>query len=105
MKLIFFYNIIFFKEFKLNPGAKIFSPSLVNPISATPAVPTVAGMTYIPNNSHMVPVAASQQEIEYSTYAARPSVPVKYVPYNNLTAGNGVSGSQFAQPVCIIMRC
>lgn len=87
------------KEFKLNPGAKIFSPSLVNPISATPAVPTVASMTYIPNNSHMVPVAASQQEIEYSTYAARPSVPVKYVPYNNLTAGNGVSGSQFSQPI------
>lgn len=88
------------KEFKLNPGAKIFSPSLVNPISATPAVPTVASMTYIPNNSHVVPVpAAAQQEIEFNPYAARSSVPVKYVPYSNLTAGNGVSGSQFSQHI------
>ncbi|KAK7860543.1 polyadenylate-binding protein-interacting protein 4 [Quercus suber] len=88
-------------EFKLNPGAKIFSPSLVNPISATPAVPTVASMTYIPNNSHVVPVAAAaaQQEIEFNPYAARSSVPVKYVPYSNLTAGNGVSGSQFSQHI------
>ncbi|XP_050246943.1 polyadenylate-binding protein-interacting protein 4 [Quercus robur] len=89
------------KEFKLNPGAKIFSPSLVNPISATPAVPTVASMTYIPNNSHVVPVAAAaaQQEIEFNPYAARSSVPVKYVPYSNLTAGNGVSSSQFSQHI------
>ena len=77
----------------------------MNPISATPAVPTVASMTYIPNNPHVVPVAAAaQQEIEFNPYAARSSVPVKYVPYSNLTAGNGVSGSQFSQHVCII-RC
>ncbi|XP_059444988.1 polyadenylate-binding protein-interacting protein 4 isoform X1 [Corylus avellana] len=87
------------KEFKLNPGAKIFSPSLAKPISATPSVPTVANMSYIPNNSPAVPVAAVQPEIEFSPFASRSSVPIKFVPYGNFTAGNGVSSSQFSQPI------
>ncbi|KAK9268506.1 hypothetical protein L1049_000258 [Liquidambar formosana] len=88
------------KEFKLNPGAKIFSPSFTNPRSASPpAVPTVASMSYISNNSPVVPVAAVQPEIGISPLAPRPSLPVKLVPYTNLTAVNGGSGSQYSQPI------
>lgn len=86
------------KEFKLNPGAKIFSPSFTNPQSASPPVPTVASMAYMPNNSHTVPVAAVQQEIGINSFAPRP-LPVKYIPHSNLTAGNGVSVSQNSQPI------
>ncbi|XP_073268657.1 uncharacterized protein [Populus alba] len=87
------------KAFKLNPGAKIFSPSFSNPISATaPAVPTAASMAYIPSNAPAVPVAAVQPEVGIP-FAPRSSVPAKYSPYSNLTAVNGGSGSQFLQPV------
>ncbi|KAJ8754609.1 hypothetical protein K2173_010700 [Erythroxylum novogranatense] len=87
------------KEFKLNPGAKIFSPSFLNPISATPpALPTVASMAYIPSNPTVTPLAAAQQEVGINPFAPRPSVTSKFSPFNNLTAGNGGSGSQFSQP-------
>ncbi|XP_052312639.1 uncharacterized protein LOC18095972 isoform X4 [Populus trichocarpa] len=87
------------KAFKLNPGAKIFSPSFSNPISATaPAVPTAASMAYISSNSPAVPVAVVQPEVGIP-FAPRSSVPAKYPPYSNLTAVNGGSGSQFLQPV------
>ncbi|KAG6756607.1 hypothetical protein POTOM_040042 [Populus tomentosa] len=87
------------KAFKLNPGAKIFSPSFSNPTSANaPAVPTVASMAYIPSNSPVVPVAAVQPEVGIPC-APRSSVPAKFPPYSNLTSVNGGSGSQFSQPV------
>jgi len=52
-----------------------------------------------------VPVGAAQPEIEFSPFSSRSSMPVKFVPYGNFTAGNGVSSSQFSQPVCIIRYC
>ncbi|KAL5735978.1 hypothetical protein ACOSQ2_030766 [Xanthoceras sorbifolium] len=88
------------KEFKLNPEAKIFSPSYTNPISGTaPTVPTVASMAYMTTNPHVVPVAASQSEVGMSPYVPHSSVPAKFVPYGNLTAGNGGSPAQFPQPI------
>ena len=99
--MVMFLTLIFFQAFKLNPGAKNFSPSFSNPISATaPAVPTAASMAYIPSNSPAVPVAAVQPEVGIP-FAPRSSVPAKYPPYSNLTAVNGGSGSQFLQPVCV----
>ncbi|KAJ6753560.1 POLYADENYLATE-BINDING PROTEIN INTERACTING PROTEIN [Salix purpurea] len=87
------------KAFKLNPGAKIFSPSFSNPLSATaPAVPTAASMAYIPSNFPVVPFAAVQPEVGIP-FAPRSSVPAKLPPYSNLTAVNGGSGSQFLQPI------
>ncbi|CAK7338482.1 unnamed protein product [Dovyalis caffra] len=68
------------KAFKLNPGAKVFSPSFSNPISATaPAVPIVASMAYMPSNSPAVPVAAVQPEAGIA-FAPRSSVPSKFPP-------------------------
>ncbi|RDX68137.1 Polyadenylate-binding protein-interacting protein 3 [Mucuna pruriens] len=83
------------KEFKLNPAAKTFSPSFVNPMPATSA----ANMVYIPNSSPVIPVANIQPEVGFNTFASRPSVPVKVAQYSNLTVGNGGSGSQFSQPI------
>ncbi|WCJ32911.1 CTC-interacting domain 4 [Euphorbia peplus] len=88
------------KEFKLNPGAKIFYPSFAPPASATAAVPAAAGMTYVPSNSPMVPVAAATQpEVGIGPFAPRPSVPAKFASYSNFAAVNGVGGPQFSQPI------
>ncbi|KAK7278008.1 hypothetical protein RJT34_23029 [Clitoria ternatea] len=83
------------KEFKLNPAAKVFSPSFVNHISPTSA----ANMVYVPNSSPAVPVASIQPEVGFNTFASRSSAPVKVAQYSNLTVGNGGSGSQFSQPI------
>ncbi|KAL9319792.1 hypothetical protein ACSQ67_011631 [Phaseolus vulgaris] len=83
------------KEFKLNPAAKTFSPSFVNPISSA----SVANLLYIQNSSPVVPVASIQPEVGFNTFASRPSVPVKVAQYSNLTMGNGGSGSQFSPPI------
>ena len=64
-------------------------------------MPAVAGVAYVPNNSTVVPVASSQPEIGISPFAPRSSLPVKFVPYSNLIAGNGGSGSQYSQSVSI----
>ncbi|KAH9803629.1 SM-ATX domain-containing protein [Citrus sinensis] len=88
------------KEFKLNPGAKIFSPSSVNPVSATsPAIPTATSMAYVPSNSPVLPIAAAQSEVGVGPYLSHSSVPSKFVPYGTLTAANGGSAAQFSQPV------
>ncbi|KAJ6417373.1 hypothetical protein OIU84_003146 [Salix udensis] len=87
------------KAFKLNPGAKNFSPSFSNASSVNAAtVPIVASMAYIPSNSPVVPVASVQPELGIP-FAPRSSVPAKFPPYSNLTAVNGGNGSQFSQPV------
>ncbi|GAV72936.1 SM-ATX domain-containing protein [Cephalotus follicularis] len=88
------------KEFKLNSGAKVFSPSFVNPRSATPpAVPTVASTGYIPSNYTTVAVSVGQPENGITPFAPRPSAPSKFVQYGNFAAGNGGSGSHFSQSV------
>ncbi|XP_043693132.1 polyadenylate-binding protein-interacting protein 3-like [Telopea speciosissima] len=86
------------KEFKLNSGAKTFSPSFAIP-RTPPAVPTVASMAYIPNSSSLVPVAGVQPEIGVSSFAPCSSLPVKFVQYNNSVIVNGGSGSQYSQPI------
>ncbi|XP_047150778.1 uncharacterized protein LOC124822769 isoform X1 [Vigna umbellata] len=83
------------KEFKLNPAAKTFSPSFVNPISSA----SVANLLYVQNSSPVVPVGSIQPEAGFNTFASRPSVPVKVAQYSNLPVGNGGSGSQFSQPI------
>uniref|UniRef100_A0A5B6Z7E2 Putative polyadenylate-binding protein-interacting protein 4 isoform X1 n=1 Tax=Davidia involucrata TaxID=16924 RepID=A0A5B6Z7E2_DAVIN len=88
------------KEFKLNPGAKIFCPSFADHRSTTPpAAPTVASVTYITDNCPIVPVAAPQPEVEISPFTSRSSLPVKFVPFGNLMVGNGGSDSQYPQSI------
>lgn len=77
----------FFQEFKLNPGAKIFSPTYTNFRSASPPVQCVPSISYVPNNS-LLPVA--QTEVGIGPYIPHSSVPVKVLPYNHLTAGGEI---------------
>ncbi|KAI7981751.1 Polyadenylate-binding protein-interacting protein 4 [Camellia lanceoleosa] len=89
------------KEFKLNPGAKVFCPSFANHRSVTPpAMPTtVANVSYIPDNFPVVPIASALPEVDMSSFVPRSSLPVKFVPHGNLIAGNGINDSQYSQPI------
>ncbi|XP_059664802.1 uncharacterized protein LOC132311091 isoform X2 [Cornus florida] len=88
------------KEFKLNPGAKIFRPSFSNHRSTTPpVVPAITSVSYIPDNCPVVPIAAAEPDVEINTFSPRTSPPVKFVPISNLMTGNDSSDSQYAQPI------
>jgi hypothetical protein len=94
------------KEFKLNPGAKTFSP-FVNQRSVTPvpAVQSYANVnTYIQqNNCSILPIPVSVQHhpgIEISPFAPpRSSPPLKFIPYGNIVPSNGGNDIQYSQPI------
>ncbi|KAG9454058.1 hypothetical protein H6P81_006962 [Aristolochia fimbriata] len=87
------------KEFKLNPGAKTFSPSSAYSRLAQMSASTTANVGYATNNSVGGAVAATQPGVEVSSFAPRASVPVKFVQYNNMMAGNVGTGSQYGLPI------
>lgn len=92
------------QEFKLNPGAKTFSPSLAKRLTSTHAgmTPVVANMGYVPSNTPMLPVPeAGQPEIGISPFLSHAPSPSKFVPYTNLAAGNDGGGSHFPQHVSL----
>ncbi|EOA18648.1 hypothetical protein CARUB_v10007224mg [Capsella rubella] len=87
------------KEFKLNPDAKIFSPSYTKRLSPSPVgMPDVGNIAYIPSNIPPQPVPeAIYPEIRNNPYMPRESQPSKFVPYGNSTVGHAVGGTQFPQ--------
>ncbi|KAG7546022.1 LSM domain superfamily [Arabidopsis suecica] len=87
------------KEFKLNPEAKIFSPSYTKRLSRSPVgMPDGGNIAYIPSNTPMLPVPeAIYPGIGNNPYVPQAPPPSKFVPYGNLTAGHAVSGFQFPQ--------
>ncbi|CAA3014540.1 Hypothetical predicted protein [Olea europaea subsp. europaea] len=88
------------KEFKLNPEAKIFSPSPLHHRSVTPpAVQAEASVTYMPEVYAMVPIATAENKDDISLFAPHSSLPVTFVPYNDVIIGNGSSDAPYAQPV------
>lgn len=98
--LLYLLLVFEIQEFKLNPGAKIFSPSLTNRLSSTHAgmAPVIANMAYVPSNTPVLPVPeAVQPEIGISPFLSHASSPSKFVPYTNLAAG-----SHFPQHVSIL---
>lgn len=90
------------QQFKLNPGAKTFSPSYTNPSLANPpAAPMVTSMGYAPNDSPLMPVGTLQLGNGLNPFGPHSSVTVKGVPYGNLSSGNGVTAPHLLQPVSI----
>lgn len=88
------------KESKLNPQAKIFSPSSVHQRFATPpAVPTLASVTYMPEPSPVVPSATAEPGADMTSFVHCSSVPSKVLPHNNMVYGNGCSDLHYAHPV------
>ncbi|KAL7130979.1 hypothetical protein ABFS83_13G168100 [Erythranthe nasuta] len=88
------------KESKLNPGAKVFSPSVLHHRATVspPAVANGASVSYMPSNYTMTTMATAREEVNANSIAF-PSVPVKLVPYNNMSFEHGVSDSQYGQPI------
>ncbi|KAL3632766.1 hypothetical protein CASFOL_025750 [Castilleja foliolosa] len=78
------------KESKLNPGAKTFSPSGLRHRTVTPPV--------VPNRASVSYCTVAPEEIDASSFA-RSSVPVKFVPYNNMVVGHGGNGVPYLQPI------
>ncbi|KFK27089.1 hypothetical protein AALP_AA8G332500 [Arabis alpina] len=88
------------KEFKLNPGAKTFSPSLTKRLSSTAGgmTPVVANMGYMPSSTPMLHVPeAVQPELGINPFLSHASPPSKFVPYTNMAAGIAGTGSHFPQ--------
>ncbi|XP_071905390.1 uncharacterized protein [Coffea arabica] len=83
------------KESKLNPRAKLFSPSPLQHRSATP--PAVLSRT--PEPPPTVSNAPADPEADLSSFAYCSSVPAKFLTRNNLFLGNGWSDLQYVQPV------
>ncbi|KAL0362818.1 UNVERIFIED_CONTAM: Polyadenylate-binding protein-interacting protein 4 [Sesamum calycinum] len=87
------------KESKLNPGAKIFSPSMSHHRTVTsPAMPNGASVPYLPSTYTMAPMATAQEEVDASSFAHSP-LPVKFAPFNNVAVGNGGSDASYVQPI------
>ena len=86
------------QEFKLNPGAKVFSPMSANSRSSSAAVPTVANIGYVSNIPLTMPIAAQQSGIEINTLANRSS-PAKLVQYDGLVTGHSGVPAQYSRPV------
>ncbi|KMT12721.1 hypothetical protein BVRB_4g088170 [Beta vulgaris subsp. vulgaris] len=86
------------KESKLNPSAKVFSPSFPNYRSTPPPVATVPSVAYVSNNFPAVQVAGAQPEL-IRPIAPRSSWPVKFVSYVSSTAMNADNGLQYNQPI------
>lgn len=88
------------KDSKLNPRAKLFSPSPLQNRSVTPpAVPSPPSMTCTPEPLPMVPNAPADPEADLSSFAYCSSVPAKFLTRNNLFLGNGWGDLQYVQPV------
>ncbi|XP_068644359.1 polyadenylate-binding protein-interacting protein 3-like [Aristolochia californica] len=87
------------KEFKLNPGAKTFSPSSACARLAPMSASTTANIGYVTNNSLGGAAAATQPGVEVSSFAPRMSLPVKFVQYNNIMAGSVGTGSHYGLPI------
>ncbi|KAL0399232.1 UNVERIFIED_CONTAM: Polyadenylate-binding protein-interacting protein 4 [Sesamum radiatum] len=87
------------KESKLNPGAKIFSPSMSHHrIVTSPAMPNGASVPYLPSTYTMAPMATAQEEVDASSFAHSP-MPVKFAPFNNVAVGIGGSDAPYVQPI------
>ncbi|KAL6520826.1 hypothetical protein OROHE_017007 [Orobanche hederae] len=83
------------KESKLNPGAKTFSPSM---LQNRMVVPNGASVSYMPGTCTVASSATAQEEISASSFTGS-SMPIKFTPYNNVAFGRGGNSAPHLQPV------
>ncbi|XP_010907084.1 uncharacterized protein [Elaeis guineensis] len=93
------FGTISAKESKLNPSAKVFSPSFANSRSTSTTATPVVSPIYMPTSLPARPIAGVQSGIEISPFASLSSMPSKFVPYNSLVAGHGGIGAQYPRSV------
>ncbi|KAJ8493339.1 hypothetical protein OPV22_015060 [Ensete ventricosum] len=87
------------KESKLNPSAKIFTPSVTNLRPLPTALPRIVSPSQMSNNIPVMPIAGSQLGTEMSSLASHVTVPSKLVPYNNIIATHTGLGTHYTRPV------
>ncbi|XP_072955352.1 uncharacterized protein [Typha angustifolia] len=87
------------KVSKLNPSARVFSPSFANFRLATTTTPTVVNPNYIPSSVPVMPNAVVPSVFEVSPFTGHSSLPRKLVPYSNLSPGNSGIVTQYVHPV------
>ncbi|KAI4321949.1 hypothetical protein MLD38_035270 [Melastoma candidum] len=81
------------KGSKLNPGAKIFSPSYVPTLpTSPPLVQDAGGINYIPGSSPLLPVTV-QADVGMGTFIPQAALANKVFPYGDLSTGNGDSNA------------
>lgn len=79
----------------------MFCPSMMQHRAVTPpAVPNGATDFYMTRTYTMAPMASAREEVD-GNYFAHSSVPVKFVPYNNVTYGHGGNDAPYVQPVSL----
>ncbi|WOL15700.1 hypothetical protein Cni_G24481 [Canna indica] len=87
------------KESKLNPSAKVFTPSIANLRQIPTPVPRFVSPSQMSNNLPVMPISGAQLGTEVNSLASRLTVPSKLIPYNNVIAAQAGMGTQYARPV------
>lgn len=85
---------------KLNPGAKVFTPSAANFRQVLAPVPRLINPSQMSNSLAMVPTVGSQLGNEMNSLASHFTVPSKVVPYNNQIAAQPGNRTNHTRPVC-----
>lgn len=78
----------------------MFCPSMLHRRTATPAVPNGATDFYVARSYTMAPTATPREEVDGNSFA-HASVPVKFVPHNNVAFGHGGNDAPYVQPVSV----
>lgn len=81
----------------------MFCPSMLHRRTVTPAVPNGATEFYVARSYTMAPTATAREEVDGNSFA-HASVPVKFVPYNNVAFGHGGNDTPYVQPVSVSLR-
>ncbi|XP_042414460.1 uncharacterized protein LOC122003086 isoform X2 [Zingiber officinale] len=87
------------KESKLNPDAKVFTPTATNYRQVAAPVPRFVSPSQMSNSLSVVPTIGAQLGHEVESFASRFTVPSKVVPYNNLIAAQAGNGTHYARPI------
>lgn len=78
----------------------MFCPSILHRKTVTPAVPNAATDSYVARTYIMAPTATAREDVDGSSFT-HSSVPVKFVPYDNIAFGHGGNDAPYVQPVSV----
>lgn len=76
----------------------MFCPSTMQHRTVTPALPNGATDFYMTRSYTLTPMASAREEVDGNSFD-HSSVPVKFVPPNNVTYGHGANDAPYVQPV------
>lgn len=89
------------QEFKLNPGAKVFSPMSASSRSSPPPVLPNAGAGYTSSIPPVIPITVAQSGVEITSFPSRPT-PAKLIQYDSMVTGHSGVPLQYSRPVSML---